>query len=163
VYDQYVAEGRLLPHLPFCFYFTVYLVATLKHYDPIAYFDHLIRLAEHASSHRMLARRLASTTSWGVRAIHWARTVSAREDVRSYRRMRQLLATDREFLAYNRGESSELPELYHREFDALHGRYAALISRDERRPVLEPRADLRVLGRPGHGRGGARPVRDQAG
>jgi hypothetical protein len=147
VYDQYLAEGRMLPGLPFGFYFTVYLVARLKHYDPITYFDHLIRLSEHASSHRMLARRIASTRLWGVRAIHWARTVSAREDVRSYRRMRRLLAGDREFLAYNRGESGELPELYHREFDAIHGRYAALLSRDERRPVLEPPADLHTLGR----------------
>jgi len=160
VYDQYVTEGRLLPDLPFAFYFTCYLVATLKHYEPIDYFDSLIRLAEHASSHRMLARRLASTTNWGVRAIHWARTVSAREDVRSYRRMRQLLASDRGFLAYNRGESTVLPELYHREFEALHGRYAALLSRDDRRPVLEPRADLHPLGRTGaQGRGAVRVAR----
>jgi len=159
VYDQYIAEGRLLPDLPFCCYFTIYIVARLKHYDPIAYFDGLIRLAEHASSRRMLGRRVASTRSWGVRSIHWARTVSAREDARGYRRMRQLLASDPAFLAYNRGESSELPELYHREFDAIHGRYAALLSRDERRPVLEPRTDLHALGRGGgHGKG-ARPAK----
>jgi radical SAM superfamily enzyme YgiQ (UPF0313 family) len=149
MYDTLLAEGRMLPRLPFSFYFTVHLVATLKHYDPIAYFDALIRLAEHASSHRMLARRLTSASRWRVRAVHWARTQSAREDVRSYRRMRTLLATNREFLRYNRGESRTLPEHYHREMDALLGRFAPLLSRAEREPVLEPASGVIPLRRRG--------------
>lgn len=147
LYDQYAAEGRLLPGLPFPFYFTVYLTARLKHYHPVAYFEGLIRLASHASSRRMLARRLAATSSWSVRAIHWARTASARDDVRSYRRMRDLLETDRGFLRYNLGETTELPELYHREYDALLGRYAPLIARHERAPILEPVTGIHALGK----------------
>ena len=146
LYDTLVSEGRMLPRLPFAFYFTVYLVSTLKHYDPIAYFDALIRLAEHASSRRMLVRRLASARRWQVGAVHWARTANAREDTRSYRRMRDLLASDREFLRYNRGESQTLPEHYHREIDKLLGKYATLLSRAEREPVLEPVSGLHQLG-----------------
>jgi radical SAM superfamily enzyme YgiQ (UPF0313 family) len=147
MYDTLVSEGRLLPRLPFSFYFTDHLVSTLKHYEPIEYFDALIRLAEHSSSRRMLLRRLASAKRWEVGAVHWARTVSAREDVRNYRRMRTLLATDREFLRYNRGESKVLPEHYHREIDKLLGKYAALLSRSEREPVLEPVSGIHQISR----------------
>ena len=43
-------DSRILRAMPFGFYYTPYLVTTLKHYDPVDYYEQLIGLLEHASA-----------------------------------------------------------------------------------------------------------------
>src|SRR6266508_6337892 len=91
LYDDLLDNGRILRAMPFGFYYAPYLVTTLKHYDPVTYYEKLIDLFAHASSPSMLQRRIQSTSQWRVKLVHWARTMSTRASMNSYRRILQLL------------------------------------------------------------------------
>ena len=60
----------------------------------------------------------------------------------AFRRLRDLLRTDRELRRFHEGRSTTLPELYHREYERMLGPYASLMSRADRTPELAglPRA-----------------------
>lgn len=137
LYDEFRRTDRILAPMPFTFY-GPYLVTTLKHYDPVTYYEKLIELVEHACSTEMLRRRLTSTTSRAVKLVHWVRTTGNRAWLRSYRRVLQLLRSDREFRGFHEGRSSALPEFYHRLYEQGLGPYAELISRRDRTPRLQP-------------------------
>ncbi len=64
------------------------------------------------------------------------RTLRAKEGITQFRRILERLTTDREFRDFHEGGSTQLPEFYHHEFERLLGRYASLISREERIPNL---------------------------
>jgi hypothetical protein len=49
-----------------------------------------------------------------------------------------LLESDVEFRAFHNNRPVPLPEFYHRRFEQRLGRYAELIDRAEREPVLDP-------------------------
>jgi hypothetical protein len=109
LHEAYVADGRILTGLPFAFYYNPYLAITLKHYDPIRYYDHLIDMHEVIASTTMLRRRLLFRSRPLVRFIHALRTLAARSELAEFRRLRQRLVTDRAFLAFHEGASDELP------------------------------------------------------
>ena len=50
--EAYLAEDRILEQMPFAFYYNPYLAITLKHYDPVDYYDHLIVMHEVLTSGR---------------------------------------------------------------------------------------------------------------
>ena len=158
LFDAMRRDGRVLKAMPLALYFTMhYPVTTLKHYDPVEFYDHLIDLYDTIGSGRMLARRLAARTHPYIRLLNAVRTLSSRADARALRAVRHRLRTDRQLLSFHEGRSAALPEFHHQRFEARMGAYAQLIPRAERTPVLDPivpalvgrsSATLRARGRP---------------
>ena len=137
LYDELHADSRILGSMPFAFYYNPYLAITLKNYDPIEYYDHLIDIHAASTSSRMLVRRLAHTPHPKLRFVHVVRTYLTRRDLARFRQFRQRLASDRQFMIFHEGGRVALPEFYHQLFEKKLGPYAELISRAERTPVLE--------------------------
>jgi hypothetical protein len=134
------AEGRILAAMPFAFYYSPYLTMVPRHYGPVEYYERLVELFAFFTAPAMLARRLASTRSAVVRLAHVVRTRVKRRRLGALRRLLRLLREDRDFRAFHEGEPLGLPEFYQREYERLLGPFAALLSRAERVPVLEPLA-----------------------
>jgi len=134
LHDDLMAAGRILRSLPFSFYYAPYLAITLQHYDPVGYYERLIALLEHATSRSMLESRLASTSSRRIRLVHRTRTISQRAELRRYREILNLLRTNASFRAFHEGRTNVLPEFYHRRYERMLGRYAPLLSRQDRLP-----------------------------
>jgi radical SAM superfamily enzyme YgiQ (UPF0313 family) len=135
---RYLREGRILP-LPFSFYYSPYLVTTLRHYDPLTYYRMLIELFAHFTSPAMLRRRLATARTPFVRLVHRVRTYVKRERLGAFRRLLAALTEDAQLRAFHAGQSPcALPEFYHREYERTLGSYATLLSRAERMPELDP-------------------------
>ncbi len=136
LHDDYLEEKRVLEAMPFSFYYFPYLVTTLKNYDPVTYYQGLLDMLLHYSNRRFLWRRLGTTSSQSLRLLYGVRTLRAKEGISQFRRILQLLTTDVQFRDFHEGNSAELPEFYHREFERLLGPYASVISREERIPDL---------------------------
>jgi len=130
-------EDRVLAAMPFSFYYSPYLVTTLRHYDPITYYRKLIDIFSHFTAPAMLARRLAATSHPLVRLAHVVRTQVKRARLRAFRRLLDALVSDEGLRAFHEGRSRTLPEFYQREFERMLGRYATLVSRVERTPELD--------------------------
>jgi radical SAM superfamily enzyme YgiQ (UPF0313 family) len=140
MYDNLYRSGRILEQMPFAFYYNPYLAIVPKHYDPERYYDHLIAIHEAITSGRMLWRRLRSGRPI-VRFIHGLRTLATRAELGAFRHIRDRLRSDMQFRAFHEGRSHTLPEFYHQALERRLGRYASLLPRGARVPVLErPRA-----------------------
>jgi hypothetical protein len=122
--------------MPFSFYYFPYLVTTLKNYDPVTYYQGLLDMLLHYSNLRFLRRRIGTTSSQSLRLLYAVRTLRAKEGIGQFRRILQMLTTDKQFRDFHDGGSPRLPEFYHHEFERLLGPYASLISREERIPLL---------------------------
>ncbi|WIX76824.1 radical SAM protein [Amycolatopsis carbonis] len=136
LHDELAADGRILPTMPFSFYYAPYVVTTIKNYDPVTYYDKLIELYGHAASPEMLRRRLRTAPSRVVRWVHRARTAGFRADLGSFRRIRTLLRSDPGFLAFHEGRTTALPEFYRHLGDRMLGDYSELLSAADRTPDL---------------------------
>jgi hypothetical protein len=128
LHAKYVAERRILRSLPFAFYYNPYLAITLKHYDPIEYYDHLIDMHEVLASHRMLTQRLLARSRLAIRFIYSLRTFAARQELAAFRHVRKQLATDAAFRAFHEGRTEHLPAYYDRILRVRLGPYADLLS-----------------------------------
>lgn len=142
LYDRLYRDGRILRSMPFAFYYNPYLAITPKHYDPLSYYDHLIDIHEVITSNGMLLRRLRTGARRIVRFVHALRTLATRTELAAFRGIRAQLRSDAQFRAFHEGRSQTLPESYHRLFERRLGRYASLLSREARIPVLEPPAEI---------------------
>lgn len=138
LHDELAANGRILTAMPFSFYYAPYLVTTIKHYDPVTYYNKLVELYAHAASPAMLRRRLRTTSRRPIGYVHRARTASFRGDVARFRQILGMLRCDPKFLAFHEGRSSTLPEYYRRTGERMLGRYAELLSPADRTPDLSP-------------------------
>ena len=130
-----MAEGRILRSLPFAFYYNPYLAITLKHYDPLSYYDHLIDMHALLASRRMLAKRLLARSRPTIRFIHSLRTFAARRELAAFRHVRNQLATDSAFKAFHEGRTQKLPAYYHSAVRARLGSYAELLSPADLTPL----------------------------
>jgi hypothetical protein len=137
MYDRFLAEGRILREIPFAFYYTPYMVIRPKHYDPLTYYDLLIRLYRTVASGALLLRRLRSARTRGLGALHALRTLGVRSELGRLRAIRARIARDPELLAYLEGRSPRLPAFYREGLRARLGSYRSLLSEEELRPVLE--------------------------
>jgi hypothetical protein len=137
LFDQYVAEGRVLRQLPLAFYCAPYLATTLKNYDSAGYYKLLLRIHDAATDRRALLRRVGARNPLGVRLAHLSQTLSYRTQLGEMRRIARMLDEDQRFRAFHDNRPAPLPEFYHRRFEQRLGRYAGLISRAERQPVLD--------------------------
>ena len=135
---EYLRNRRILDAMPFGFYYAPYLVTTLKHYDPVTFYEKLIDLLRFSSSPEMLRRRRCNAPNRLVSRVNWARTVWTRAEIAVYRKLRDRLRTDRAFREFHEGRRRALPDSYHHQYERVLGPYAELISRDDRRPDLTP-------------------------
>jgi radical SAM superfamily enzyme YgiQ (UPF0313 family) len=138
LFDACLANDRLLRAMPFSFYYTPYLVTTLEHYAPIDYCRGLSAIYALLTSGGMLARRLATRATWGIRSLHALRTVGMRQDLAAFHQFGTMLETDDRFRAFHEGRKVPLPEFYHSSYERRLGRYAELLSRADRTPEFDP-------------------------
>jgi len=141
LYDRYLAEERILQEMPISLYFAPYLVTTVKHYNPLEYYDQLIGIYEVMTSRRMLFERIRARSPFAIRVGHVMRTLAMRQELSEQRRVRRHLAADRRFLAFHQGRSAALPEYYQQVLKRRLGRYAELVPPRDRIPL--PRKPVR--------------------
>jgi radical SAM superfamily enzyme YgiQ (UPF0313 family) len=139
LHAEYLRKKRILEAMPFGFYYAPYLVTTLEHYDPITFYELLIDLLTFSSSAEIRRQRWRSAPNRFVARVNWARTMWTRAEIAIYRELLDLLRADREFREFHEGRRSDLPEFYQRRYERDLGRYAELLSRDDRRPDLTQR------------------------
>jgi radical SAM superfamily enzyme YgiQ (UPF0313 family) len=137
LYDRLMAEGRILEDTPFAFYYMPYIALRPLHYDPLRYYDLLIRLYRTVVSPRLLLRRVASARTPGLRAMHVLRTLAMRSELGNLRAIRSRIARDADLHAWLEGRSRKLPTLYHEALKERLGRFRELLSEDDLRPRLE--------------------------
>jgi hypothetical protein len=123
--------------MPFGFYYAPYLVTTLKHYDPVTFYEKLTGLLSFSASRDMFRRRQKSYRNRVVGRVNWARTFWTRAELGVYRRLLNMLRQDSAFRAFHEGRATSLPEFYHRAYEQSLGPFAELISRNDRRPNLD--------------------------
>ena len=136
LHDDYLAGGRILDGIPFSFYYFPYLVTTIKNYDPVTYYQNLLDMLLHYSTRKFWWRRLGTTTSQSLRLLYTVRTLRVKEGIGHFRKMLDRLTTDHQFRDFHEGGATGVPEFYNHEFERLLGRYAPLISQEERIPDL---------------------------
>ena len=144
LFDELLQGDRVLRELPFLFYYNPYLVFVPKHYGVIEYYDLLIEVFEEMNTLGSWRRRLSNGTHWLVKAIHSVQAAGARSEVKEFKRIRQLLATDSNFLAFHERRSDRLPDFYQHRFEQRLGQYSELLSIDEQRPHFEVDALLKI-------------------
>jgi hypothetical protein len=145
LFDRYRADGRILAGMPLVCYCAPYLATTLKHYDPVTSYRHLVRIQTAITSWAALLRRVVSPAPVAVRFAHAVQTLSFREQAAETKAILRLLETDRGFRAFHDGERVPVPEFYQRHVEQRLGRYAELVPRADRVPVLDPVASDRRL------------------
>jgi hypothetical protein len=136
LFDRYLADHRILPEMPLALYCSPYLATTLPRYSVTDYYDQLIAMYATLTAERMLVRRMMAKAPLLVLLSYLLRTLALRAELAEMRRIRRMLADDSHFLAFHEGRTTALPEFYHRRFEQRLGRYAELLPREERRPVL---------------------------
>ena len=146
LYDQLYREGRILREMPFMFYSKPYVPITVKHYHPIAFYDHVIDLLSATASWAMLVRRIAGRAPRRIRFIHAVRAISNRSEMAELRRIRSMLASDSQFRSFHEGRSPGLPAFYERLFNRHLGRLAETLPHQMRQPVLELPASAPATG-----------------
>lgn len=138
MYDRCLAEGRILGEIPFAFYYTPYLILRPRHYDPLSYYDLLIRLYRTVAASGLLLRRLRSTRKGPLRILHFLRTAGMRVSTLGLQVMRRRIARDAELRAFLEGRSRKLPGFYRERLRARLGPYQELLSGHDLTPELEP-------------------------
>ena len=136
LYERYLSEGRILKTMPFTFYYMPYLVYTLKNYSPVTFYENLIDIFSYISSGSMLVKRLKSSHAPLQAGYSIIKTLGNRQMLGRFRHILNLLNTDRQFRAFHENETDVLPEFYQCQYDRLLGRYASLLSPEEREPIL---------------------------
>jgi hypothetical protein len=86
----------------------------------------------------MRRQRWRSAPNRLVGVINWVRSMWTRAEIGIYRQLLDRLRADRAFHEFHEGRRRALPEFYHDQYERALGRYAELISRDDRRPDLTP-------------------------
>jgi radical SAM superfamily enzyme YgiQ (UPF0313 family) len=136
MFDRFMDDGRILTTLPLAFYCSPYLAFTIKNYRPDEYYAQIIEMYELIASMHMLLRRVFAKGPLLVRLSNVMRTLAMRAELREMRQIHRMLTSDRHFRLFHEGRTKEVPAFYHRRFEQRLGRYAELISRSEREPVL---------------------------
>lgn len=137
MYDRLLAEDRIHQEIPFAFYYMPHLVIQPLHYDPLSYYDLLIRLYEAVASSRLLLRRVRSAKNPGLRMLHILRTMAVRNELGKLRAIRARIAGEPELRSFLEGRSKRLPAFYQEQLKTRLGDYGKLLSKEDLKPVLE--------------------------
>jgi len=137
LYETYLEQSRILRAMPLAFYYSPYLVTTLKNYGPIDFYKQLIDVSAYSGSKSLWWQRMRSVTNWSTRMLMSLRAVRVTQRVREFETILKMLTTDSQFLAFHEGRSTVLPQYYHQMYERHLGPYAALLSFDDRTPVMD--------------------------
>lgn len=140
LYDDYLAEGRILTSMPFAFYYMPYLVMILKHYSPLEYYEKLIDIYSTANSYKLLGARIASTPDYSLKVLYVLRAFAFHGILGKLRRTLDRFRNDDEFRNFHEGRTSRLPAYYRQLYAKRLGRYAELLSEADMIPELETSA-----------------------
>ena len=129
--EQLVRESRTL-NVPHCLLDNNFAMnVRLKNYTPLGFYDRLIDLFEYTWSLRAGARRFRVNRLKTVKVVNVGRALTeGRGRLNHHRRIRALLARDRDFARFCAGDEPTPPRFY---FDAVRqqlGKYAALLPRE---------------------------------
>ena len=136
LYERLISEDRMLTAMPFTFYYLPYLVYTVKNYSTTVFYEKLIDMVAYISSGSMLLNKLKKAPAPFASGYNIVKTLSNRQIVGRLKYILNLLNTDKQFRAFHEHETDVLPEYYHRQYERLMGPYAALMSHEERKPIL---------------------------
>jgi hypothetical protein len=137
LFERYIKEKRLLSALPFAFYAKPYLATTLRHYDPIEFYERLTAMFVCMTGARVRFKAVGTTKSILFKCYHPIRHLLLRRMIGKMRQITTLLKTDSSFYRFHEGSTLQLPEYYHREYERRLGRYSQLICRKERMPFFD--------------------------
>ncbi len=137
LYNTFLKEGRILKAMPFTFYELPFLTVILKNYDSLTYAQKMVDLYTLIASVEWLKKRLAISSPWLKKAVHYFRTLVARERLYWLRSMLKQLQTDPHFFAFHRGRTEVLPDFYARAYTRQLGKYIELMPLAESRPILD--------------------------
>jgi radical SAM superfamily enzyme YgiQ (UPF0313 family) len=135
-FDRLYSENRIIKALPLSFYYRPYLVMKLKNYSAVEFYEHLMDLYALITSTAMMGKRIFARSASEVKVIYTVRAFHLRQELAQFRRIRDMLVKEGEMRAFHEGRSNQLPEFYHQCFEKRLGRFAGLISRSDRIPVL---------------------------
>jgi hypothetical protein len=136
MFDRLLAERRVLRSMPFALYYNPYLAIVLRHYDPMAYYDHLIDIYATITSVAAVARRAMEPSRPTLRFVHELRSFSLRREMAEFKQVRRQLATDGALRAFHEGRPMNLPAYYRHLVRSRLGPYADLLSERDLLPVL---------------------------
>jgi radical SAM superfamily enzyme YgiQ (UPF0313 family) len=134
--EKYLEEDRLLKSMPFTFYYMPYLVFTIKHYDPVTFYEKISGMLAYVSSTNMILKRLKNAPSPFSAGYNTIKALGNRQMTGRLRQILGLLKTDPQFRQFHEHQTEVLPEFYHHEYEEKLGPYAELMSRDDRKPYL---------------------------
>jgi hypothetical protein len=137
LYDDYLAQGRILKSMPFAFYYMPYLVMTLKNYTPQEYYEKLIDIYSTANSYKLLGARVRSTPDYSLKVLYFLRAFAFKGILGKLTRTLNRFRDDEEFRNFHEGRTAKLPTYYRQLYTKRLGRYAELISEAEMTPELE--------------------------
>ena len=107
----------------------------MQNYSPVDFYEKLISMISHVSSKEMLLARIKDSTSTFAAGYNTIKAPGNRQMTARLRQLLGLLKTDRQFREFHEHKTDALPEFYHYQYERLLGRYAELMSREDRRPV----------------------------
>ena len=147
LHDELAAGGRILSTMPFSFYYAPYLVTTIKHYDPMTYYEKLIQLytpGRGPNDKRPFPRRCdaAPTDADDLQPCRRLPTPGTHGELPF--RYRELPAHPRNAEVRSgvpgvpRGADRRPAGLYRHIGERMLGRYAELLSPADRTPDLSP-------------------------
>jgi len=110
-------SGRILEEMPFTFYITPYLTTTIKHYDPVTYYEKLMELSAFNATEDLYKRRIARLDKWQDKLTIKMRTIGEKWVEKQYRNRYNQLRSDSQFRAFHEGKKTDLPEQYHQEYE----------------------------------------------
>jgi hypothetical protein len=131
MFDTLMEESRILKTMPFLFYRIPYMTILFKNYDPITYMEYMVDLFAVASSNTLLKMRFIGDTHLLSKLTNLLRMQTAKRRYMVFRKILNLLKTNRQFLAFHKGETGKLPEFYVSEYKRLMGKYAELVPVEE--------------------------------
>jgi radical SAM superfamily enzyme YgiQ (UPF0313 family) len=135
LYDAHRREGRILETMPFGFYNAPYLVTTPKHYEPLDYYERLVRLLGELATGAALRARL-DVRRGTLALIDALRLLGIRRTLGHLRTIADLLRTDGGFRAFHARRTAVLPAFYRRRLAGILGRYAELLTDADMVPEL---------------------------
>lgn len=124
-------DGRILRRLPFMFYKVPHLAMLLKNYDALDYYEKMTDLFAFSASAELFDIRLKASRNPLVSGLHYLRTGTARRRHQMFAAILQRLRSDAQFLAFQRGQSDDLPPYYIQVYNRAMGRYASLLPVEE--------------------------------
>lgn len=136
MFDDFLAQGRVLKQLPFGLYYKPYLSFIPLNYSPVEYYQQLIKILSTAASFRGLVDRMTMKNLLRVKALYLVQMSGVYNDLKRVREIYELIKKDKTLQAFHEGRSQILPDFYQEKLFHRLGRYNELFTEAELIPNL---------------------------